>query len=92
MPALTNETLKQNILKIRGAFPNLSADFYDVFIERVKSNKMDNDRLIKAVNYVIDNCAYPNPTIADFIMFDKKDAQSEAIYRPVQHDPIIFNT
>ena len=63
--------IAQNI-EIKKAFPELPNDWYDVFQKRIIENQFTNQRLIDAVNYVIDNCQYPRPTIAQFISFDKK--------------------
>lgn len=59
-------------LKIKKAFPQLPDPWYEVFQERIKNNNFTNERLIDAVDFVIDNCIYPTPTIAQFIQFDKK--------------------
>ena len=68
---LTQNGLLENVQSIKKAFPNLPIDFYDKFIDRIKSNGFGDDRLTDAVNHVIDNCMYPTPTIAQFIGFDK---------------------
>lgn len=43
-----------------------------IFSERIKENGFTDERLKKAVNYVIDNCVYPTPSLADILSFDKK--------------------
>ena len=43
-----------------------------MFIDRIRANGFSDQRLIDAVNHVIDNCPYPTPSIAQFISFDKK--------------------
>jgi hypothetical protein len=53
------------------AFPQLSEEFYDIFQERIAENGFCDSRLTDAVNYVIDNCIYPTPTIASFLSYDK---------------------
>lgn len=53
-------------------FPALPIEFYGVFIDRIKEKGFCNERLIDAVNHVIDNCQYPTPTAANFLSFDKK--------------------
>lgn len=60
------------VAKIKRSFPMLTNGFFDVFLDRCKDNGFNDERLIAAVNYVIDNCQYPTPTIANFISFDKK--------------------
>ena len=42
-----------------------------MFGDRVIANKFTAQRLKDAVTYVIDNCPYPTPTIANFISFDR---------------------
>lgn len=59
-------------MKLKLSFPALNSAFYDVFMYRIKDNGFSNQRLTDAVKYVIDNCVYPQPTIAQFISFDKK--------------------
>lgn len=56
---------------IKKSFPSLPASFYDVFDDRVRANNFTVQRLKDAVDYVIDNCPYPMPTIANFISYDK---------------------
>lgn len=68
---LTKQCLIDNIVIIKKAFPSLPIGFYDVFTDRLKANGFNDDRLRDAVNYVIDTCLYPIPTIANFIRFDK---------------------
>lgn len=69
---LTAQCLVNNIAIIKKSFPSLPIEFYDVFMDRIKANKFNDDRLNDAVAHVIDNCVYPTPTIAQFISFDKK--------------------
>ena len=69
--ALTQPVVVASVVQIKSAFPSLPAGFYDVFISRVKENGFCDERLVDAVNYVIDNCIYPTPTIANFISFDR---------------------
>ena len=59
------------IKKIQQSFPALTSDFFAVFSERLAGNNYCDTRLADAVNFVIDNCVYPTPTIAQFIAFDK---------------------
>ena len=69
---LTPQTVSKSIAKVKASFPQLPPEFYNVLIDRVKNAGFCDERLIDSVNYVIDNCIYPNPTIANFISFDKK--------------------
>ena len=68
---LTTRIVIEGIKKIKAAFPNLPADFYDILSERLKANKFSDEKFIDAVNNVIDNFVYPTPTIANFIGYDK---------------------
>jgi hypothetical protein len=54
------------------AFPTLPKGFYDILADRIKENGFCDDRLNDSINHVIDNCIYPQPTIAQFISYDKK--------------------
>jgi hypothetical protein len=69
---LTTPCVIQNMKMIKYAFPALPEGFYEVLSQRIKEQKFSDERLTDAVNYVIDNCVYPTPTIAQFISFDKK--------------------
>jgi len=68
---LTTDNVIENVSKIKKAFPILSAGFFDIFQERLKNKGFTDQKLNDAVNYVIDNCIYPTPTIANFLSFDK---------------------
>lgn len=59
------------VLAIKKAFPSLPANFYDMLDIRIRENNFTVERLNDAVAYVIDNCLYPIPTIANFISFDR---------------------
>lgn len=69
---LNKECIFSNVARIKKAFPALPIDFFDVFDDRLQANNFNDDRLNDAVNYVIDTCIYPTPTIAQFISFDRK--------------------
>ena len=69
---LTTKVIIESVAKIKKAFPTLPIGFYDVFTDRLKANGFNDARLRDAVAYVIDNCIYPTPTIAQFISFDKR--------------------
>jgi hypothetical protein len=68
---LNEKIVIENIARVQRAFPNLPLGFYDIFDDRLRANGFTNERLIAAVNYVIDNVRYPIPTIADFISYNK---------------------
>ena len=69
---LTDKCLLSAVVTIKKAFPALPKDFYDVFMDRIKANEFNDARLNDAICFVIDNCPYPTPTIANFIAFDKR--------------------
>lgn len=57
---------------VKSAFPRLGKGFYKILLERAEAIKFSDQRLLDAVNFVIDNCEYPEPTIAQFMTFDKR--------------------
>jgi hypothetical protein len=69
---LTTNAVIQSLKDIKQAFPVLPVDFYDIFQRRIKANNFCDERLNDAVNFVIDNCVYPTPTVAQFITFDRR--------------------
>ena len=44
--------------KLSKAFPELTAEFYDIFADRLKDNSFTDKRLNDAVNSIIDTCIY----------------------------------
>jgi hypothetical protein len=70
---LTPKAVAQCAAKLKKAFPTLQNDFFETLYERLQSNHFTNERAIDAINYVIDNCIYPQPTIAQVISFDKRE-------------------
>jgi len=68
---LTMECVKFNCAKILTAFKGLDTNFTNLLAESLKRNGFTDQRLTDAVNYVIDNCPYPSPSIAEFVKFDK---------------------
>lgn len=71
---LTNKCIITSVATIKKAFPALPLSFYDVFMDMImdSENNFSDDRLRDAVKHVICNCQYPQPTIAQFISFDKR--------------------
>lgn len=65
-------TVISEVSKIKVAFPSLSTQFMDILIERAIAKNFTAQRLIDAVNFVIDNCQYPSPTLANFLGFDRR--------------------
>lgn len=69
---LKQETVAKSVAKIKAAFPALTPEFFKLLIDRFKEKEFTDERLIDAVNSVIDNCQYPTPTMANFLSFDKR--------------------
>lgn len=57
---------------VLSAFPKLPNTFADILMERALEKGFTDNRLIDAINNVIDNCIYPEPTLANFLSFDKR--------------------
>lgn len=69
---LTLRSLLEMNKKIKDAFPELPASWFDVFNERVKANRFTDQRLRDAVNHVIDNFTYGRiPNVGHFISYDR---------------------
>lgn len=58
--------------RIAAAFPQLGGEFYVILAVRINELGIGDQRLMDAVNHVIDNCQYPQPTLAQFLNFDVK--------------------
>jgi hypothetical protein len=69
---LTKPVIVEMTIKIRQTFPSLPVGFFDILSDRLVANNFTDKRLRDAVEYTIDNCIYPTPTIAQFISFDKR--------------------
>lgn len=69
---LSVEGLAKGLKTIQKSFPALPIDFYDVLTDRIKANCFSDERFADAIIHVIDTCIYPQPTIAQFISFDKR--------------------
>ena len=67
---LTERCIVESVATIKKAFPALPLSFYDVFMDMLEG--FTDDRLRDAVRNVISTCVYPQPTIAQFISFDKR--------------------
>jgi len=68
---LTPEGFIKGVKRIKMAFPSLPPSFYEILSERIKELGFSDERFADAINYVIDTCTYPTPTVANFISFDK---------------------
>lgn len=69
---MDGNTAAKEIARMKIIFPNLSAGFFDILLERAKEKGFTNERLTDAVNNVIENCRFPTPSMAEFISFDKR--------------------
>jgi hypothetical protein len=69
--ALSPEIYINNIKRISAAFPSLQKEYYDLLSELVIEKQYTDERFSEAVNFVIENCKYPHPSIADFISYDR---------------------
>lgn len=65
------ETFAYGVKKIKDAFPKLPASWFLVLDEMVDEEKFSEERFKDAVNSLIKNCVYPEPTIANIISFDR---------------------
>ena len=61
-----------SVRKLSVAFPQMSADFFNLLSERVAKTGMSSRRLEYAINRVIDNFTYKQLTIADVLSVDVK--------------------
>lgn len=69
---LTQQGAAKAFELIKKSFSKLDRGFFDMLFDRAKKLNFSDARLIDSINHVIDNCQYPEPTIAQFISFDKK--------------------
>lgn len=67
---LTAQVLVAQTLKLQKAFPALSAEFFEVLMERVRDLGFTNERLTHAINRTIDTCLYPTFPIAQILNYD----------------------
>lgn len=68
---LTTPVLVQQMNKLRAAFPEMGADFFNILTERFVKNRFSDERLKDAVSHVIDNFHYKKLNVADLVEFDK---------------------
>jgi len=69
---LTPRALLECSVRIQKAFPVLTPGFFEVFGEMLKMNNFSDSRLRDSVDFVICNCVYPAPTIAQFLSWDRR--------------------
>ena len=68
----TPDNIASAIKRLRGAFPKMSGEFFDILYERIDKNKFTKQRLEDAVNNVLDNFQYKELNVADIISYDKR--------------------
>jgi hypothetical protein len=68
---LTSKCITECIAKVKLAYPRLQPGFFDLLIEDIKELGFTDKRLIDAIKHVRRTCPYPEPTIANFLQFDK---------------------
>lgn len=61
-----------SVRKLSTAFPQMSAEFFNLLTERITKTGMTAQRLDFAINRVIDNFTYKQLTIADVLNVDVK--------------------
>ena len=71
---LTKAELVRQSKRLFAAFPKINKGFLEVLKDRFASNGFTDERMIAAVDFVIDNYVGWDklPAIADFIQFDRK--------------------
>jgi hypothetical protein len=92
-PPADDRDIIRAIANIKRAFPSLPIGFYDTFDDRVRAKLFSKQRLTDAVDFVIDNCVYPTPTIANFVSFDRtvEFKTYDQICKIAINDPDIWN-
>ena len=68
---VTAEAFAHGTKKIKDSFPKLPASWFSVLDQMLDEEKFSDERFKDAVNSLIKNCVYPEPTIANIISFDK---------------------
>lgn len=69
---LTTQGIIRGVATIKKAFPALPLEFYDILTDRIRAAGFCDQRLQDAVSCVIDNCIFPQPTVAQFISYDRR--------------------
>jgi len=69
---VSSKCLADNVIKLKKAFPKLPNGFYDILEQMLDEERFTDSRFTDAVNNLIKTCAYPEPTIANILGFDKK--------------------
>ena len=68
----TPDNIASAIKRLRGAFPKMGGEFFDILYERIDKNKFTKQRLEDAVNNVLDNFRYKELNVADIVSYDKR--------------------
>lgn len=68
---LTNKGIAQNFALAKAAFPKLEELYFTILKAMLKDDNFGDERLKDAVMHVIKTCVYPEPTIANFLRYDK---------------------
>ncbi len=84
--------------KIKDAFPKLPASWFTVLDQMLDEEKFSEERFRDAVNSLIKNCVYPEPTIANIISYDRSvkvytyrelmEKYKDSYYMGSKQDPI----
>ena len=69
---VTSNCLALGIVKLKRAFPKLNEGWYLILEEMLDEERFTDQRLNDAINNLIKTCAYPEPTIANILSYDKK--------------------
>jgi hypothetical protein len=68
---LTQAEMAKCMARLKIAFPSLPKEFYRLLGNRMKEKGFTDDKMRDAINYVIDNCKYPIPTISEILSYDR---------------------
>ena len=63
--------ISSEVKKLKAAFPEISADYLAVLIDRLIDNQFTQERVRDAINQVIDTSSYQRPSIANIVSFDR---------------------
>lgn len=66
------QQIAASVKKLSAAFPQMSADFFNILAERIAKRRLSAQRLEYAIEQVIDNYTYQRLTIADIMSIDSR--------------------
>lgn len=69
---LTPQEVARHLARISRSFPALNEAFFYVLLEFAEKQGMTDERLKAAIDHVIATSIYPQPTIAQFLVYDKE--------------------